>query len=96
MSYIAKPNVTHPKLKRNKLGLTPRDYEGTVSTLCAGCGHDSVTAALIQAIRQFFIDRDYIEVDTPVRLPVPHRMTMWSMRSTRKSPDNCLPGLKNS
>jgi len=27
-------------------------------------------AALIQAIRRFFVDRDYIEVDTPVRLPV--------------------------
>ena len=27
-------------------------------------------AALIQAIRLFFIDRGYIEVDTPVRLPV--------------------------
>jgi 2-oxoglutarate ferredoxin oxidoreductase subunit beta len=28
------------------LGLTIRDYEGAVSTLCAGCGHDSVTAAI--------------------------------------------------
>jgi lysyl-tRNA synthetase class 2 len=27
-------------------------------------------AALIQAIRSFFINRDYIEVDTPCRLPV--------------------------
>jgi lysyl-tRNA synthetase class 2 len=27
-------------------------------------------AQLIQAIRRFFIDRDYIEVDTPLRLPV--------------------------
>jgi len=27
-------------------------------------------AQLIQSIRTFFIDRDYIEVDTPVRLPV--------------------------
>jgi lysyl-tRNA synthetase class 2 len=27
-------------------------------------------AELIQAVRAFFIDRDYIEVDTPVRLPV--------------------------
>ncbi len=27
-------------------------------------------AALIQAIRRFFIARDYIEVDTPLRLPV--------------------------
>jgi len=34
----------------NALGLTPRDYEGSMSTLCAGCGHDSVTAALIQAL----------------------------------------------
>lgn len=50
MSYIAKPKVTHPKIPRNKLGLTVRDYEGAVSTLCAGCGHDSITAALIQAV----------------------------------------------
>ena len=40
------------------LGLTPRDYEGTMSTLCAGCGHDSVTAALISA---------YFELDVEVR-----------------------------
>ena len=50
MSYIAKPKVTHPKMPRNKLGLTVRDYEGTVSTLCAGCGHDSITAAIIRAV----------------------------------------------
>ena len=50
MSYIAKPKVSHPGLPRNRLGLTARDYEGTVSTLCAGCGHDSITAAIIQAV----------------------------------------------
>jgi 2-oxoglutarate ferredoxin oxidoreductase subunit beta len=50
MSYIAKPKVAHPKLPRNELGLTTRDYEGAVSTLCAGCGHDSVTAAIIQSV----------------------------------------------
>jgi 2-oxoglutarate ferredoxin oxidoreductase subunit beta len=50
MSYIAKPKVSHPGLPRNKLGLTARDYEGVVSTLCAGCGHDSITAAIIQAV----------------------------------------------
>ena len=49
MSYIAKPVAHHPKLKRNALGLTHRDYEGAMSTLCAGCGHDSITAALIEA-----------------------------------------------
>ncbi len=49
MSYIAKPVARHPALKRNALGLTMRDYEGVMSTLCAGCGHDSVTAAFVQA-----------------------------------------------
>ena len=50
MTSIAKPPVRHPGLKTNSLGLTPRDYEGAMSTLCAGCGHDSVTAALVQAM----------------------------------------------
>ena len=56
MSYIAKPRVTHPNMPRNKLGLTARDYEGTVSTLCAGCGHDSVTAAIVQAVFELNIE----------------------------------------
>ncbi len=56
MSYIAKPKVSHPGMPKNRLGLTARDYEGTVSTLCAGCGHDSVTAALIQAVFELGIE----------------------------------------
>lgn len=56
MSYIAKPNVTHPNMPKNKLGLKFRDYEGTVSTLCAGCGHDSITAAIIQAVFELNIE----------------------------------------
>ena len=49
MSYIRKPQIIHRGLARNDLGLTVRDYEGGMSTLCAGCGHDSVTGALVQA-----------------------------------------------
>ncbi|MBV6457767.1 MAG: hypothetical protein HONBIEJF_00887 [Fimbriimonadaceae bacterium] len=49
MSYLTKPKVHHPSLRKNRLGLTRRDYEGSLSTLCAGCGHDSITAAIIQA-----------------------------------------------
>ena len=49
MTYITKPKLHHPKLPTNKLGFTRRDYEGSVSTLCAGCGHDSISAAIIQA-----------------------------------------------
>lgn len=49
MTSIAKPPVKHPTARTNGLGLTLRDYEGAMSTLCAGCGHDSVTAALVLA-----------------------------------------------
>ena len=49
MTSIAKPPIRHPGLARNELGLSVRDYEGAMSTLCAGCGHDSVTAALVLA-----------------------------------------------
>ena len=49
MTYIAKPKLHHPSLVKNKAGYTRRDYEGAVSTLCAGCGHDSISAAIIQA-----------------------------------------------
>jgi len=49
LTYILKPKLHHPSLPKNGLGLTRRDYEGRVSTLCAGCGHDSISAAIIQA-----------------------------------------------
>lgn len=49
MSHIAKPRVRHPGLQTNAIGLTRRDYEGSMSTLCAGCGHDSITASIIEA-----------------------------------------------
>ncbi len=55
MTYITKPVNYHPKLKINKLGLTRRDYEGPVSTLCAGCGHDSISAAIVEACFQLNI-----------------------------------------
>lgn len=49
MTYIRKPKFQHPQLKTNELGLTRRDYEGSLTTLCGGCGHDSISAAIIQA-----------------------------------------------
>ncbi len=56
MSFMQKPRVSHSQLPRNELGLTTRDYEGSMSTLCAGCGHDSITAALIQAFWELNIE----------------------------------------
>src|ERR1700724_3825602 len=64
MTYITKPKLHHPKLPTNALGYTRRDYEGAVSTLCAGCGHDSISAAIIQAC---------FELDLP-----PHRIAKLS------------------
>ena len=55
MTYLTKPKLHHPGLPTNALGLTRRDYEGAVSTLCAGCGHDSISAAIIQAFFELAI-----------------------------------------
>ncbi len=49
MTFLAKPKIAHPSLPKNALGLTRRQYEGALSTLCAGCGHDSITAAIVEA-----------------------------------------------
>ncbi len=49
MTWLPKPKLHHPALPANDLDLTRRDYEGAISTLCAGCGHDSISAAIIHA-----------------------------------------------
>ncbi len=49
MTFLPKPKLHHPELPTNAVGLTRRDYEGAISTLCAGCGHDSISAAIIRA-----------------------------------------------
>ena len=56
MTYITKPKFHHPALPKNALGYTHRDYEGKISTLCAGCGHDSITAAIIEACFELDIE----------------------------------------
>ena len=56
MTYLAKPKFHHPALPKNALGHTRRDYEGSVSTLCAGCGHDSISAAIIEACFELAIE----------------------------------------
>ncbi len=79
MSYIKKPAAKHPSLAPNKLGLTVRDYEGSMSTLCAGCGHDSITAAIVRA---------FYELDTP-----PHMVAKMSgIGCSSKTPTYFLSG----
>ena len=56
MTYLPKPKLHHPSLQRNRVGFIRRDYEGAISTLCAGCGHDSISAAIIQACWELDIE----------------------------------------
>jgi 2-oxoglutarate ferredoxin oxidoreductase subunit beta len=77
MTYIAKPALHHPTLEQNKVGYTRRDYEGRVSTLCAGCGHDSISAAIVQACWELDIE--------------PHRVAKLSgIGCSSKTPDYFL------
>lgn len=55
MTYI-RPKFRHPELPKNKLGYTVNYYEGALSTLCAGCGHDSISAGIIQACFELDIE----------------------------------------
>ncbi|WP_326539625.1 2-oxoacid:ferredoxin oxidoreductase subunit beta [Pseudorhodoferax sp.] len=77
MTYLAKPRLHHPSLARNKVGYTRRDYEGKISTLCAGCGHDSISAAIIQACWELDVE--------------PHRVAKLSgIGCSSKTPDYFL------
>lgn len=77
MTYIAKPKLRHPGIPVNKRGFTHRDYEGSISTLCAGCGHDSISFAIIQACFELNIE--------------PHRVAKLSgIGCSSKTPDYLL------
>ena len=77
MTFLAKPKLHHPTLPANRLGYTRRDYEGKISTLCAGCGHDSISAAIIQACWELDIE--------------PHRVAKLSgIGCSSKTPDYFL------
>jgi len=55
MSYI-KPPFRHPGLPINDVGYSKKDYEGVISTLCAGCGHDSISGAIVQACYEMSVE----------------------------------------
>lgn len=77
MTYLAKPRLHHPSLAKNQVGYTRRDYEGKISTLCAGCGHDSISAAIIQACWELDVE--------------PHRVAKLSgIGCSSKTPDYFL------
>ena len=77
MTWITKPKIPPPGLVPNKGVYPRRDYEGRISTLCAGCGHDSISAAIIQACWEMDIE--------------PHRVAKLSgIGCSSKTPDYFL------
>src|SRR6202034_4045327 len=77
MTYIAKPKLRHPVIAVNRLGFTHRDDERSISPLCAGCGHDSISFAIIQACFELNIE--------------PHRIAKLSgIGCSSKTPDYLL------
>jgi len=60
MTFIRKPRIELPGERLNELGLKKSDYEGVLSTLCAGCGHDSITAAIVQAFWEMSISPERV------------------------------------
>ncbi|MFQ5903217.1 MAG: 2-oxoacid:ferredoxin oxidoreductase subunit beta [Candidatus Binatia bacterium] len=42
--------------KTNRINLTEKDYQGTDSTMCRGCGHDAITASIIRAFFESGVD----------------------------------------
>ncbi len=55
MSFV-KPVFRHPELPTNEIGYAQADYEGAISTLCAGCGHDSISASIMEACFEMNIE----------------------------------------
>ena len=48
------PKMKGPKV--NRIGLTQLEYKGQPSTLCKGCGHDSITSQIISAFWELGIE----------------------------------------
>ena len=44
----------------NRIGLTAADYKGSKSTLCPGCGHDAITASIVQAAYELGVEQHLV------------------------------------
>src|ERR1043165_1680027 len=55
MSYL-RSKFRHPALPKNDLGYTVEYSEGSPATLCAGCGHDSISTAIVEACWEMNIE----------------------------------------
>ena len=56
MATTTKQPPAAPSKKVNRLGLAQADYKGKPSTLCKGCGHDSISSQLVKALYEYGVE----------------------------------------
>ncbi len=60
MTTIQRPTPGARVVKTNALGLDKNEYKGRESTLCKGCGHDSISARIINAAWELGLDQQQV------------------------------------
>jgi len=60
METVKKPTPAPRAAKTNALGLDKTDYRGRPSTLCKGCGHDSISQRIINAVWELGLDQTQV------------------------------------
>lgn len=50
------PVLSSSRKKVNRIGLTLKEYKGSKTTLCAGCGHNSISERILEAFYEMGID----------------------------------------
>ena len=53
---MATSTPAEPKKKVNRIGLETQEYRGGKTTLCAGCGHNSISERIITACYEMGVD----------------------------------------
>ncbi len=60
MTTVQRPTPAPRVVKTNALGLDKNEYKGRESTLCKGCGHDSISARIINAAWELGLDQQQV------------------------------------
>jgi len=60
MSAVQKSTDVSRSPKVNVLGLDKNEYRGKPSTLCKGCGHDSISARIINVAWDLGLDQSQV------------------------------------
>ena len=57
---MATATPPQPKKRTNRIGLESKVYRGTKTTLCAGCGHNSISERIISACYEMGVNPDQV------------------------------------